>query len=117
MRHVVFDTNYWKSFVHARLAVPMGDPGCLALFGRKPETHRLIAEHLTAEYRVKTEGRGRTVDEWKLRAAGLDNHWFDCLVGAAVAASIQGAVLFGTDVQAAQKRKRVKLSELQRGKR
>jgi len=34
VRHVVFDTNYWKSFVHARLAVPMGDPGCLSLFGQ-----------------------------------------------------------------------------------
>ena len=67
VRHVVFDTNYWKSFVHARLAVPMGDRGCLSLFGDQPEQHRLFAEHLTAEYRVKTEGRGRTVDEWKLR--------------------------------------------------
>ena len=117
VRHVVFDTNYWKSFVHARLAVPMGDPGCLSLFGHKPERHRLLAEHLTAEYRVKTEGRGRTVDEWKLRAAGLDNHWFDCLVGCAVAASIQGAVLFGTDAKPAPRRQRVRLSELQRAKR
>jgi len=36
VRHVLFDTNYWKSFVHARLAVPMGDPSCLSLFGRNP---------------------------------------------------------------------------------
>ena len=28
VRHVVFDTNYWKSFLHARLAVAMGDRGC-----------------------------------------------------------------------------------------
>ncbi len=117
VRHVLFDTNYWKSFVHARLAVPMGDPGCLSLFGHKPDRHRLLAEHLTAEYRVKTEGRGRTVDEWKLRAAGLDNHWFDCLVGCAVAASIQGAVLFGTEPKPAVARQRVKLSELQRARR
>ena len=27
VRHVVYDTNYWKSFVHARLAVPMGERG------------------------------------------------------------------------------------------
>ncbi len=65
VRHVLFDTNFWKTFVHARLAVPMGDRGCLSLFGDKPDQHRLFAEHLTAEYRVKTEGRGRTVDEWK----------------------------------------------------
>jgi len=115
VRHVVFDTNYWKSFVHARLAVPMGDPGCLSLFGSKPESHRLFAEHLTSEYRVKTEGRGRTVDEWKLRVDGLDNHWLDCLVGAAVAASFDGAVLFGTDARTTP-RPRIRLSHLQRSR-
>ncbi|MCL4741615.1 MAG: phage terminase large subunit family protein [Phycisphaerales bacterium] len=117
VRHVVFDTNYWKSFVHARLAVPMGDPGSLALFGHKPETHRLLADHLTAEYRVKTEGRGRTVDEWKLRVAGLDNHWLDCLVGSAVAASMQGAVLLSTELASRRPRRRIRLSELQGMKR
>lgn len=116
VRHVVFDTNYWKSFVHARLAVPMGDPGCLSLFGRQAEAHRLLAEHLTSEYRVKTEGRGRTVDEWKLRVEGLDNHWFDGLVGCAVAASMHGVALFGTEARPVA-RQRVRLSELQRGRR
>jgi len=115
VRHVLFDTNYWKSFVHARLAVPMGDPGCLSLFGREAGRHRLLADHLTSEYRIKTEGRGRTVDEWKLRVAGIDNHWLDCLVGSAVAASMQGAVLFGTD-QRAKPKPRVRLSELRRAK-
>ena len=38
IRHVVFDTNYWKSFVHARLAVAMGDRGCLSLFGDDPNS-------------------------------------------------------------------------------
>jgi hypothetical protein len=117
VRHVLFDTNWWKSFIHARLAVSMGDPGCLSLFGTKPETHRLLAEHLTAEYFVKTEGRGRKVDEWKLRPEQSENHWLDCLVGAAVAASIQGSVLFGTDAVKPKKRKRIKLSELQSMKR
>ena len=98
VRHALFDTNFWKSFIHARLAVPMDDPGRLSLFGgwrgrpgreRGPgvspanEQHRLLAEHLTSVYRVKTEGRGRTVDEWKLRVDGLDHHWLDCLVGCA----------------------------------
>jgi hypothetical protein len=55
-----------------------------------------FAEHLTAEYRVKTQGRGRTVDEWKQRPERGDNHWFDCLVGCAAGASIQGAVLPNT---------------------
>ncbi len=117
VRHVVFDTNWWKSFVQARLAVAMGDRGCLSLFGTSPETHRLFAEHLTAEYTVKTEGRGRKVDEWKLRPEQSDNHWLDCLVGSAVAASIQGSVLFGMAASPVATRHRMKLSDLQRSKR
>jgi len=114
IRHVLFDTNYWKSFIHARLAVPMGDRGCLSLYGRDPVAHQLFAEHLTAEYRVKTEGRGRVVDEWKLRPEAHDNHWFDGIVGCAVAASLEGAVLPGTQEVAAPKRERIKLSDLRR---
>jgi hypothetical protein len=115
VRHVLIDTNYWKSFVHARLAVAMGDPSCLSLFGRDEKAHRLLAEHLAAEFRVKTMARDRTVDEWKLRATRPDNHWFDCLVGAAVAASIQGATLSALPGQTAAPRQRIKLSKLQRG--
>ena len=115
IRHVIFDTNYWKSFVHTRLAVAMGDRGCLSLFGRNPSSHRLFSEHVTAEYRVKTEGRGRTVDEWKNRPEQPDNHWFDCLVGCTVAASMQGVVLPGTEMKQGTKHKRrLKLSELRR---
>lgn len=118
VRHVVYDTNFWKTFVHARLAVPMGDRGCLSLFGDSAEQHRLFAEHLTSEYRVKTEGRGRTVDEWKHRPERGDNHWFDCLVGCAVAASIQGAVLAGTGGSVTTvERRRISFAELQRRKR
>lgn len=115
VRHVLIDTNYWKSFVQARLAVAMGDPGALSLYGRDGTAHRLLAEHLTAEYCVRTEARGRVVDEWKLKAIRPDNHWLDCLVGCAVAASMQGVKLFGTEsVQQGATRKRLKLSELAR---
>ncbi len=113
VRHTLIDTNYWKSFVHARLAVAMGDPGCLSLFGRDEDAHRLLADHLTAEYRVRTLAHERTVDEWKLRATRPDNHWLDCLVGCAVAASIQGAGLAGVEGRAPQSRRRLRLSELQ----
>jgi hypothetical protein len=109
-RYALIDTNYWKSFVHARLAVPMGDPGCLSLFAG--HDHRLLSDQLTAEYRVHTQGRGRQLDEWKLRTPGADNHWFDGLVGCAVAASIQGTVLFGTEARRTE-RPRIRLSTLQ----
>ena len=93
IRHVIYDSNYWKSFVHARLAVALADKGSLTLYGRIPGVHQLLAEHLTAEYRVKTQGRGRTVDEWKLKPQSHDNHWLDCCAGCAVCASMLGATM------------------------
>lgn len=48
MRHLVYDTNYRNSFVHARLKVPVWEKGCLSLFGEKAEAHRLFADHLTS---------------------------------------------------------------------
>jgi hypothetical protein len=117
IRHIIYDTNWWKSFTHARLAVAMGDRGCLSIFGDRPDMHRMFSEQVTAEYYIKTEGRGRTVDEWKARPEQPDNHWLDCLVGCAVGASMQGALLFGTDSQFASRRDRVSFKELQRRRR
>ena len=65
---------------------------------------------------MKTEGRGRVVDEWKLRPAASDNHWLDCLVGCAVAAAIQGVALQGAGAKSVLAKPRVKLSELNRNK-
>lgn len=92
-RYVLFDSNFWKSCVHAGFVTPLGDRGCLSLFGDRPEKHRLFSEHLTAEYRVRTTGRGREVDEWKERPDRRENHWLDCLTGCAVAASERGSML------------------------
>jgi phage terminase large subunit GpA-like protein len=91
VRHVVFDSNYWKSFVQARLAIAAGDPGCLALY--QPASagqHQMIADHLTSEYGVEVTAKGRTVTEWKIKPERPDNHFLDCLVGNAVAASMEG---------------------------
>jgi phage terminase large subunit GpA-like protein len=116
IRHVLIDTNYWKTFVHARLGVLMGDPGCLALYGHDTKRHLLLSEHLTAEYRVRTMANGRTVDEWKNRASNPDNHWLDCLVGCAVGASIQGTELITFRTKSIPSRPRIRLSEFQKKK-
>ena len=119
VRHVIYDTNFWKSFVATRLLTSTGDRGALTLWGRSAEDHLLFAEHLTAEYRVKTEGRGRRVDEWKMRPDAHDNHWWDCLVGCAVAASMSGCVLAGTMTDGKPRttaKPKVRLSELRRMK-
>jgi ribosomal protein L35AE/L33A len=117
IRHVEMDVNYWKSFVHARLAVPRGDAGCLSLFGDKPEFHRMLADHLTAETRVTNTAKGRTVDEWNERPGKPDNHWFDGLVGCAVGASMLGATLDGSGGFRPAKKKRVSFADMQRQRR
>jgi len=116
VRHILIDTNYWKTFTHARLRVAMGDPGCLSLFGHDAATHRMLADHLTAEYCVSTVAQGRTVDEWKLRPTRPDNHWLDCLVGCAVAASLQGVNLDGLVGTHRATATRLTLSKLQRAR-
>jgi hypothetical protein len=107
IRHLLIDTNWWKTFVHARLALGIGDRGAFSLSGSRGEEHRLMADHLTAEAPILTTAKDRSVNEWKLRAPGLDNHWLDGLVGAAVAASIQGAKLLGVSAEG-QRRARKK---------
>ena len=85
VRSCIYDTNFWKTFVSARLRLALGDPEALAFHSGE---HDLLFEHLTSEYPVRTEARGRVVDEWKM--SGRENHWWDCLVGATVAASVTG---------------------------
>ena len=90
---VEIDTNSWKTFTQLRLATAMGDRGCLSLFKASPYDHRALADHITAEKPVKTQGHERTVWEWILPPDRPDNHWFDCLVGCTVAASLLGISL------------------------
>lgn len=92
VKRVLIDTNYWKTFVLSRLMTKAGDTGRLVINGA-PQTHKLLVTHLSSEYCLQVEARGRRVDEWKLRPNEPDNHWFDCFVGSAVAASISGAKL------------------------
>lgn len=117
VRHLIFDANYYKTFLVGRLSVPMGARGGLTLFGDRPQQHRLFADHLCAEYKVRTSGRGREVDEWKLRPHRPDNHWLDCCVGCCVAASMIGVALSGMQGEPRRERKKVTWSEVQRQRR
>lgn len=105
-RYVLFDSNYWKSFIHSRLSTPMGGAGSLSLYGDDPRWHTMLAEHLTAEFRTRTAGRGRECDEWQQKPGRTDNHLLDCAVGSAVAASIQGVSLLGEGVAPAEETRR-----------
>lgn len=119
-RHLHWDSNFWKSHVHARMAAPVGSRGCLSLFGDDSRAHRMLSEHLTSEYPVHVEVPGRAVDEWQQKA-GEDNHWWDCLVGSAVAASVLGISLRNVHESTKQKKREyLSLDEMKaraRGKR
>jgi hypothetical protein len=67
----------------------------------------MLSAHRTSEYYIKTDARGRSVDEWKQRTEQPDNHWFDCLVGSAVAASTQGVILPGIEGASAGRKDRM----------
>ena len=89
LRLLRFDSNLWKSKLADALTRPMGARGGIVLFGDKPAEHELLATHLAAEYPTRTEAKGNAVDVWT-RRPDRDNHWLDCLVGCAVAASLEG---------------------------
>lgn len=85
------DTNHWKTVAIDSVAGAIGDPGSLTFYGDPRTTHVMFASHLDSETFTETEGYGRKVVEWKARPNGQDNHWFDCLTGCFVGASILGA--------------------------
>lgn len=112
VRYVRFDPNIYKTFLHQRMAAPRGVDGCLELYHEDASHHQLLAEHWTAEKPGETSGPYGARIEWT-NQPGRDNHWLDCGVGCAVAASIQGATLpgagMGTGVKA--ERRTIRLSE------
>jgi hypothetical protein len=112
VRHVAWDINFWKSFFHARMSTPMGDPGNFTLFGRSPGSHRMFADHCSAEYSVRVEAKGRVVDEWKEKPDKPDNHWFDGVVGCTMAATMCGVELRNAGNVKKPKKERITLSQM-----
>ena len=119
-RYVVIDTNFWKSFVAERLRIGEGDRGAIQFFGKRSQAdarlHDLLVEHLTAERCVKVTANGRTVDEWQSPDRNRDNHWWDCLVGSAVAANMSGLTTreHGKSEASRRRRKVVSISKAQK---
>jgi hypothetical protein len=92
-RHVLYDTNSWKTFVATRIKLPIGDPQGFTIHAGQ---HDMLAEQLASEVPVRVESKMRVVDEWRL-IPGRDNHLWDCTVGAAVAASFTGISAVGVE--------------------
>jgi len=115
-RLFLYDPNFWKSFLHARLAVPMGGKGTLSLWGKSEIRHRMLAEHWTSEKPISTEGKGRKLQEWKLPVHRPDNHLLDCAVGCYAAANKEGCRLLEAPIPRKSGKKRRSLADMAKGK-
>lgn len=123
VRHVYYDTNFYKGFVHERLAVPLGVAGSLSIWGDEElvkaqggRRHELLADHLVAETPVTVTAKGRSVIEFREKPGRPDNDWLDCVVGCHVAASMLGVQLDQMRETKAIARQ-VRFSEIQRARR
>lgn len=113
LRLIRFDANLWKTRLAGMLTRPMGTRGGVTLYGDRPMDHELLAMHLSAEAPTRTTAKGKTMDVWS-RLPGRDNHWFDCLIGCAVGASVEGVnPLAGIVPHKAVERQKICLSRLQ----
>lgn len=108
-RHLWIDTLWWKTFAESRLCLPPKSIGGWEIPGKDASRHRLFFDHLTAERGTEVTANGRTVREWDV-LPNRDNHWWDCLVGSAAAASLLGIRPSG--LEPTRTRRRVSLSTL-----
>lgn len=115
IRHVLFDANWWKTFLKQRLTTAIGNAGALELFGDEKHVHAMLADHCCAENCLKATGR-RVIYEWKLPPNKPDNHLWDCLSGSAVAAAIQGCALEEMPIPKPRPRRKINFAETARRK-
>ena len=96
-RHVLFDSNYWKTFLRRRLIAGLGDAGAFAFPAGPVAERQIVADHLLAETPIDETAGGRTIYAWQLPPHEPDNDYLDCLVGCHVAASVAGVRLASVD--------------------
>lgn len=94
--------------------MPLGEKSTLSIYGTRNTNHETFFTQLQAEYKVRTESQGRVVDEWKCRI-GRDNHFFDCVVGSAIAASYLGSYIPEASAEVKAPKNRISLKSIQSG--
>lgn len=105
-----FDADHWKSFTHERLHMPLGGKGVLTLFGQQQDpkrgliqaNHEMFAEHCSTEYSEVIAYKGANWDKWEKPDKHADNHLWDCVIGATLAASTCGLKLTTSDAPKAE---------------
>lgn len=100
---VHMNADYWKTWVHRRLAMPADAAGAMTLYDvTTPREHTSFCQQITAEreYLQTIPGQG---DKVVWRKDRKSNHWLDCLYGAAVAGNYLGAQLEAPQISKPQK--------------
>lgn len=112
VRQLIYDTNYWKTRVARALTCAVSESHALLLFAADAQRHALFAEHCCAEtpHTVIHEGTGRRVIVWRHKPTRPDNHYWDCVVGAMVAASLCG---IGSSLHSARPRNAARVRYLE----
>lgn len=89
---VEFDADNWKTWTWARLQAPMGSSGAMTIHepDMRDEKNRRQA-HLQFARQLCSETRSSDTGKWK--RAHHNNHWWDALVLASVAASWCGVTV------------------------
>lgn len=86
VRCYMYNTNWWKSFIRQRIKAGAFASSSLGFYGAEEFVHQKFFSHLLGESSSKLTGQYGTIDKWVLKP-GQPNHWWDCLVMSAVAAS------------------------------
>jgi phage terminase large subunit GpA-like protein len=89
-RLMEFDADHWKTWTAARLTSPMGASGAMSLFDSPDRNaHLELTKHLGSETWISEHDPKRgPITRW--HQGSSNNHWWDALVMAGVAASWLG---------------------------
>jgi hypothetical protein len=103
---VEVNADHWKSWLHDRIATPMGESGAFTLFDAKHTDHLSLAKHLTAERETEQFVAGKGLQR-KWERVRANNHWFDSLYYACAAAHFCGIRLVKPEADQQRTRQRV----------
>ena len=93
LRECLFHPHFWKGRMNTAFSLPLNSPSSISLYGADPRHHEMFAAHATSHYSIEA-GSGETKwTDWLLYPGVERDDLWDCVVGCAVAASIEGCEL------------------------
>jgi len=112
LRVVLLDTDHWKSMAADRIRIAPNDPGGWSLYGKNPRLHEPFAEHWCAQECEWRQLGDAGKWHWQTKLGRPDDHWWDCSVGCAAAASMLGVSVPGIQMTARRARRRANESNV-----